>query len=145
MRQVFLNLIWVLGLLGAVLVVYHFQQIIKQDFESTYNPLTTYWFYATVPFLFGAYISLLFIKIWSFQFNKPLFLCVTIPLLFLSFYSPITYTIILNTTSTPSSFSVPIPFWLYKINSFEIVPIVAGLTFILSLFGVNQLPKKVIK
>ncbi|MGA3603088.1 hypothetical protein [Lysinibacillus agricola] len=133
-----LKLLWVIGLLALILVASHYQQVIKQDFEATYNPLNTYWFHSIVPFLFGLYSSLLFIKFWSLKIDIPLFLCVTIPLLILSFYIPVTYTIFSNIAPNPSSFSVPIPFWLFKINSFELVPIVAGLTFIVSLFGLNR-------
>jgi hypothetical protein len=136
------KLIWVVGLIGLILVGFHYEQIIKQKVEGTYNPLPLYWFYSTVPFLFGVYISLLFVKVWSFKTDLSLFLCVTVPFLIISFYSPVIYTVVFNTTTTPSSFSVPIPFWLYKINSFGIVPIVAGLTFTVSLFGVTQQLKK---
>ena len=136
--KIALKLLWVMGLLALMLIAFQYQQIIKQDFEATYNPLSTFWFHSIVPLLFGLYSSLLFIKNWSFKINIPLFLGVTCPLLILSFYSPVTYTIFLNIAPDPSSFSVPIPFWMFKINSFEIVPIVAGLTLIVSLFGANR-------
>jgi hypothetical protein len=140
--KIALKLLWVIGLLALLLVAFHYQQMIKQDFEATFNPLSTYWFHSIVPFLFGLYSSLLLIKRKTFNINLPLLLCVTCPLLILAFYSPVTYTIFLNIAPNPSSFSVPIPFWLFKLNSFEIVPIVAGLTLSVSLFGVNQQQSK---
>lgn len=130
-----LKLIWVIGLFGMVFVGFHYEQIVKHYVETTLNPLPQFWFNSTIPFLFGVYMSILFVKVWSFKINLPLFLCVTIPCLIISFYSPVIYTIVSNTTSTPSSFSVPIPFWMIKINYFGIAPIVAGLTLIVSLFG----------
>ena len=136
--KIALKLLWVMGLLAMILVAFHYQQVIKEDFEATYSPLFTYWFHSVVPFLFGLYSSLLFIKSWSLKIDIPLFLCVTFPLIILSFYSPVTYTIFSNLAPNPSSFNVPIPFWLSKISLFEIVPIVAGLTLIVSLFGVNR-------
>ncbi|MFF5399802.1 hypothetical protein ACFY5J_21035 [Peribacillus butanolivorans] len=136
----FLKLIWVVGLFGLVLIGYQLELIINQKVDETFNILPLYWFHTTVPFLFGLYISLLFVKGWSFRINPPLFLCVTVPCLIISFYSPVAYTVVSNTTSA-SSFSVPIPFWLYEINSYGIASIVAGLTFIVGLFGVTQQSK----
>ncbi|EPD53285.1 hypothetical protein HMPREF1210_01016 [Paenisporosarcina sp. HGH0030] len=52
-KEIALKLLWVIGLLALLLVAFHYQQIIKQDFEATYNPLSTYWFNSIVPFLFG--------------------------------------------------------------------------------------------
>ncbi|WHY88738.1 hypothetical protein QNH39_13260 [Neobacillus novalis] len=129
--------IWVVGLFGLLLIGYHLELTIKQKADETFNILPLFWFYATVPFLFGIYISLLFVKGWSFKFNPPLFLCVTVPCLIISFYSPVVYTIVANTTFA-SSFNGPAPFWLLKINSFGIAAIVAGLTFTVGLFGIKQ-------
>jgi hypothetical protein len=135
------KLIWVIGLFGMVLVGFHYEQIIKHYVVTTFNTLPRFWFNSTVPFLFGVYISILFVKVWSIKINLPLFLCLTIPCLIISFYSPVIYTIVSNTTSTPSSFSVPIPFWMIKINYFGIAPIVAGLTLIVGLLGDSQQSK----
>lgn len=135
------KLLWIVGLFGLILFGYHLEQIINQKANETFkNILSLFWFNATAPFIFGLYISLLFVKRWSFKFNPPLFLCVTVPCLIVSFYPPVVYTFASITTSD-SSFSANISFWFFKINSFGIAPIVAGLTFFASLFRGIQLSK----
>ncbi|MFF2448904.1 hypothetical protein ACFVSW_17575 [Neobacillus sp. NPDC058068] len=132
-----LKLLWVVGLFGLLLIGYEFQQAIQQKVDSTFKVLPLFWFHGTVPFIFGLYISLLFVKGWSFKFNPSLFLCVTVPCLIVTFYMPVVFTFVSNTPSD-SSFGADISFLMLKINSFGIAPIVAGLTFFASLFHVAQ-------
>lgn len=135
------KIIWLIGLFALVFIGYHYEQIVKENTAITFNMMAEFWFSSSVPFLFGIYFSLLFVKKWSCKVNMPLLLCISIPCLILTFYSPVVYTIVATTTSSPSSFSVPIPFWLYKVNYFGIVPIVAGFTLITGLFGATPHPR----
>ncbi|MFB5284476.1 hypothetical protein [Peribacillus sp. Hz7] len=124
-----LKLIWIVGLVGLILTGYHFEQYTQQNTNKTFNVLPLYWFYSIVPFLFGAYISLLFVKKWSFKINKPLLLCVTAPCFIISFYLPTVSTFFANATFLPNAF------WVFELNSFGIVSMVAGLTLIVGLFN----------
>ncbi len=133
--KIALKILWVLGLIGCTLISYHFEQTVKQKGEATFDFLPLYWFKSVVPILFGVYISLLFVKWRSMTINTPLLLCVSIPCLIIALYNPVIYSIVANTTSSSSSFSVPIPFWMIKINSLGIPSIVAGATFFPSFFG----------
>lgn len=128
---------WVLGLIALVVTKSYFEKSIKQFADDMISPLPEIWFNTTVPFLFALYFSLLFVKKWSFEMNAPIFLCVSVPCLILSFYAPIVYTFV-SITSTSSSYSVPIPSWMLSLNSDGIVSIVAGLTLIMALFGATQ-------
>ncbi|KQL50513.1 hypothetical protein AN964_22920 [Heyndrickxia shackletonii] len=136
-----LKLLWVVGLFGLILIVYHFELTIKQTVDETYNVLPLVWFDSIVPFLFGVYISLLFVKEWSFKINKSLLLCITLPCLIISFFIPIVFTLVSNTTFSSYFSNEPLPFWLFKLNSSRITPIVASLTLIVGLFQ-NTQPSK---
>ena len=130
-----LKLLWFVGLVVIILTSYHFEQSVQQNANKTFILSPLIWFYSTVPFLCGIYISLLFVKKWSFKMNKPLFICVTVPCLIISFYYPTVSTFFYNATFLPNVFFV------FKLNSFGIAPIVAGLALILSLFSSTELPK----
>ncbi|QCJ44796.1 hypothetical protein FAY30_24535 [Bacillus sp. S3] len=133
-----LKLLWVAGLVGFLLIVYQLERTIKQTVGETFNVLPLFWFDSMVPFLFGVYISLLFVKVWSFKINTSLLLCITLPCLIISFYSPIVFTLVSTTTFSSFFSNDPLPLWLFKINSSSIIPIVAGLTFIVGLFQTTQ-------
>ncbi|MBU8880100.1 hypothetical protein BGM26_14045 [Bacillus sp. FJAT-29790] len=126
-----LKLLWFPGLLGLLFISNHFELIVKQKVTETFIHLPLFWFYSIVPFIFGVYISLLFVKKWLFKMNKQLFLCVTVPCLIISFYFPIVATFFSN---------APIPFvyWIINPTSTGIASIVAGLTFMLAFFGADQ-------
>ncbi|MBA9025555.1 hypothetical protein [Peribacillus huizhouensis] len=127
-----LKLFWVVGLLGLLFMGFHFEQSLQQKASETYHILPLFWFYSIAPFLLGAYISLLFIQKWLFKMNKPLILCVSVPCLIISFYSPIV------TTFFPNATFLPNVFWTFELSFFGITPMVAGLTLIVGLFGVTQ-------
>ena len=127
--------LWTVGLFGLLLIGAKLEIIIKQYFDTSFKILPLLWFQATAPLLLGIYTSLLFVKIKSFNLQLPLLLCVTLPCLLISFYMPITYTIISTMTSSPGNFSGLIPFWMMTINSFGVVPVIAGLTLVMGLFG----------
>lgn len=126
-----MKLLWFAGLLGLLYISNYFELIVKQKVNATFITLPLIWFYSIVPFIFGVYISLLFVKKWLFIMKKQLFLCVTVPCLIISFYYPIAATFFPN---------APFPFvyWIINPNSAGIASLVAGLTFILAFFGVNQ-------
>ncbi|WP_342511662.1 hypothetical protein MKY34_14190 [Sporosarcina sp. FSL K6-1522] len=129
------RLLWTAGLFGLLLIGVKLEIMIKQSFEISFTVLPLFWFQAIAPLLLGVYTSLLFVTIKSFRLQLPLLLCVTLPCLLISFYMPIAFMIVSAMSSSPENFSVPIPFWMLTINSFGIVPVVAGLTLVMSLFG----------
>ncbi|MGE8205898.1 hypothetical protein ACQKP0_15190 [Heyndrickxia sp. NPDC080065] len=131
------KLIWVVGLIGLLIIGHYFEQIIKQNIQASFNFLPQIWFNTTLPFLFGVYISILLVKSWSIKVNIPLFLCVTVPCLLISFYTPFVYTLAFTTTVS-SFFNIPVLVWLLDINSYGIASIVAGLTLSMSLFGADR-------
>lgn len=127
-----LKLFWVVGLLGLLFMSYHLEQSLQQKASETYHILPLFWFYSTAPFLLGVYLSLLFVKKWLFRMNKPLFLCVTVPCLIISFYLPTVTTFFSNLTFLPNVL------WPLELSIFGIIPMVAGLTLIVGLFEVTQ-------
>ncbi|QFG00195.1 hypothetical protein PB01_16015 [Psychrobacillus glaciei] len=107
----------------------------KNHVSTTFYMLPMLWFNAIATFIFEIYISFLFIKFWSVRWNWSLILCVTIPCFIVACYSPVIDTIVQSTTSDLNSFSVPIPFWMMKINSLRIPSIVAGITLMVGMLG----------
>lgn len=135
------KLIWVVGLIVLVLLCYHWEQMLKQQVQTTYDVLPLFWFNSFAPFFIGMYTAPLFIKRWSFTLNTPLILCVTAPCLIFSFYDPMISTLTAKGVFLPSFFSADLTFWLLSINSYGIVPLVAGCTLIYGLFGVASKSK----
>ncbi|MFO1443000.1 hypothetical protein KDN24_07185 [Bacillus sp. Bva_UNVM-123] len=136
-----LKLLWVVGLFGLIIIDYHIEQTVKQTVDRTFNTLPLIWFNSIEPFLFGVYISLLFLKGRSFKINKSLLLCVTLPCLFISLYIPIVSTIASNATFSSYLSNEPPPLWLFKLTISGITPIVAGLTLFVGLFQTTQTSK----
>lgn len=130
-----LKLLWFVGLVVIILTSYHFEQLIQQYANKNFTLSPLLWFHSTVSFLCGIYISLLFVKKWSFKMNKPLFICVTVPCFIISFYYPTVSTFFANAKFFTNAF------WVFKLNSFGIAPIVAGLSLIVSLFSSTELSK----
>ncbi|WP_167578616.1 hypothetical protein [Jeotgalibacillus proteolyticus] len=115
-----------LGLMALAFISYYFEQSIRLRAEETYEAAPLYWFNALLPFVFGLYISFLFVRIKSISLNVPILLFVTIPCLFLSFYSPVS-------VSYPVSWTVPS--WLLELNTFGMLSLVGGLSLMVGLFG----------
>jgi hypothetical protein len=136
------KLLWIVGLFAIVIISSQLEQSIKQHVATNYKMLPLFWFYSVVPVVFGVYVALLFVRIRSIKLNFPLILCVTIPCLLGAFYSPVIFTIVQNNTSTPDSYTMPIPIWMYSTNAIGILSVVAGLTLIVGLFGGNEQSKK---
>ncbi|MFF2754903.1 hypothetical protein ACFVR1_14270 [Psychrobacillus sp. NPDC058041] len=128
------KLLWVVGLIALVLISYHLENKVRNHVAITFQPLSIFWFMPTAYFVFGIYISLVLVRDWTFKWNWPLVVCVTIPLLIIAFYSPVIYTIV-QSISSDNNFSLPIPFWMMKINSLGIPSIVAGITLMVGMMG----------
>ncbi|WP_391203914.1 hypothetical protein [Psychrobacillus sp. L4] len=132
------KLLWGVGLIVLLFIIYHLELKVRNHVAITFQPLPIFWFLPTAYFVFGIYISFIFVKVWSVKWNWPLIVCVTIPFLILAFYSPVIYTIIQSTSSDSNSFSVPIPYWIMNINSLGIPSIVAGITLMVGMFGKRE-------
>jgi len=131
------RVMWLLGLIAMVLIGYDLEESVLKIESSNFNHLTPFWFFSVAPAFFGIYLSLLFIKKWSVKINEPLLICVSVPCLILTFYSPVVYTIVSMTTSS-TTFSVPIPFWLLKINHSGMISLVGGFSLFMALFGFDR-------
>ncbi|MGG1662384.1 hypothetical protein [Brevibacillus sp. NRS-1366] len=125
--------IWFVGLVVLAYLAFDCGYMIKEHVASTYDSTPFVWFSAGSAFLFGMYLSLLFVKRWSFQVNLPLLLCVCIPCLLLTAYYPIVYTFDLS-----FPFDILIAPWLWKVIDNDIVSIVAGFTLLMGLFGATE-------
>lgn len=134
--------LWVVGLFILVIFSSQLEQSVKKYVETNFNMSPLFWLYSIVPIVFGVYIALLFVKIRSVKLNPSLIVCVTIPCLFIALYGPIISTIVQNTASTPDSYTVAIPLWMYNTNAIGILSVVAGLTLIVGLFGGKEQSKR---
>lgn len=128
------KLLWLAGLFALIISSSSLGWNIQKKVDDTFMIEPLFWFDTITPFVFGLYVSLLFVKGWTFKIHKPLFLCVTIPCLILSLYVPGVFTFY------PSVENVPDPYWLLSRDGFRIIPIVAGLTLFTSLFGEKRMP-----
>jgi hypothetical protein len=128
------KLLWGVGLIVLLLISYHLENKVRNHVAITFQSLPIFWFIPTAYFVFGIYISLVLDRDWTVKWNWPLIVCVTLPFLIFAFYSPVIYTIV-QSTSSDNNFSVPIPFWMMKINSLGIPSIVAGITLMVGMLG----------
>ncbi|MDW0110061.1 hypothetical protein [Sporosarcina aquimarina] len=115
------KLIWVIGLFFLSIASFD----ILNHFKNSSHINTTSWASSIILFLWGIYLSLVFIKKWSIKINVPLLICVFIPS-FLFSLIPLLTSIL--------SISIPIGMLFLKIFSSNLIEIVAGLTFMLSIF-----------
>ncbi|TQR07517.1 hypothetical protein [Psychrobacillus soli] len=134
------KLLWTVGLIALLIISYKLELKAKNQMATTFNMLPVIWFQLIAGFVLGIYLSLLFIKEWLVKWNWPLIICVTIPLLIISIYSPIAITIVQNMVQDPNNYSVPLPHWLLRINTYGIPAIVAGLTLMVGLFSKTTRP-----
>lgn len=130
-----MKLLWGVGLFVLIFSSSTLGLSVQKKAETTFINEPLFWFDSMVPVVFGLYLSLLFVKRWTVKVHKPLFLCVTIPCLILTLYVPSVYTF--SFSPSVEDF-LPNPFWLLSKDSFRIIPIVAGLTLLPSLFGVKR-------
>jgi hypothetical protein len=134
-KPYFLKIIWLIGFIILVVGSSDFKNHIQQTGKETFNMIPVLWSIPFISIVVGCYISILFVKRWTFKLNLPLLLCVSLPCILLAF----AYSILATFTSFGS---VPIlvvssnlSFLLVKIFSADVVGIVAGLTLILSILN----------
>ncbi|MFJ7730806.1 hypothetical protein ACIQXF_02815 [Lysinibacillus sp. NPDC097231] len=119
------KLIWVIGLFLLTIISYDIKYQIKVI--SATNIVPVFWANFIILFMWGVYLSLIFIKKWTIKINLPLLICVFIPCFLFSLYVPL---------ATFLPLSLPIGgIWFNKALSSNFIGIVAGLTFMLSIFN----------
>ncbi|MFF2755633.1 hypothetical protein ACFVR1_18125, partial [Psychrobacillus sp. NPDC058041] len=84
------KLIWVIGLFLLTILSYDTKNQIKDSF--TFHSDMIYWTRFIILFIWGIYLSLIFIKKWSFKINLPLLICVFIPCFLFSLIMPLSAT-----------------------------------------------------
>ncbi len=126
----FWKIIWVVGLIILSNLSIYFDNYAKQIANDTFTFIPLLWTYSIISLIFGIYVSLIFVKKWSFKINHSLLWCVSIPCLLISFCYPI-ISILGSIEGVSFSF---IPNWLIRITSLEVFGIIAGMTLTLSIF-----------
>lgn len=106
--------------------------------SETFSVNAIVWYHLIASILFGFYLSLLFVKKWSFTFNPSLFWCVTIAGMLLLFSYPI-LTTFASFDSLPEILNnIRLPFWLLQMSATNLLGIVVGMTLILSCFSAQS-------
>src|SRR3954471_22546593 len=131
----FLKILWFVGLIILAIISFNYENQIQQTASETYNFIPVIWSKLFISIIFGLYISLVFVKKWSFSINPSLLWCVAIPCIILSFAFPIFVTLSSVDYLPEIITSSPISSGLQKIYSTNVFGIIAGLTIILSLFN----------
>lgn len=119
------KLAWVVGLFLLTIISFDIQKQIDSYSNSMFSLKPSYSAHILIHFMWGVYLSLLFIKKWTIRINLPLFLCVFLPCFLFSLILPVSM-------FTPISF--PGGVWFIKVASSGLIEIVAGLTLLLSIF-----------
>ncbi len=121
------KLIWVIGLFLLTIISYDIKYQIKVISATTYSIVPVFWANFIILFMWGVYLSLIFIKKWTIKINLPLLICVFLPCFLFSLYVPL---------ATFLPLSLPIGgIWFNKAVSSNLIEMVAGLTFMLSIFN----------
>ncbi|MEK5333164.1 MULTISPECIES: hypothetical protein [unclassified Lysinibacillus] len=121
------KLFWVIGLFLLTIISYEIKNEIKVMSDSTFSIAPVFWTNFITLFMWGVYLSLLFIKKWTININLPLLICVFTPCFLISIFLPI---------ATILPLALPIGgVWFSKVISSYFIEIVAGLTFMLSIFN----------
>ncbi|MDM5349629.1 hypothetical protein QUF65_01845 [Lysinibacillus sphaericus] len=121
------KLIWVIGLFLLTIISYDIKYQIKVISATTYSIVPVFLANFITLFMWGVYLSLIFIKKWTIKINLPLLICVFIPCFLFSLYVPL---------ATFLPLTLPIGgIWFNKAISSNFIGIVAGLTFMLSIFN----------
>ena len=135
MSLYFRQIVWIIGLIVLVSLSLNVEDYLKQVAGETYNPFPLYWYSSLDSFIFGIYISLIFLNKWSFNVNTTLLCFVFIPSLLITFCFPIL--VMLNGWGVSIAY---IPYWLIRVSQVEVFGIIAGVTLILGVFT-NQLQR----
>ncbi|WP_397538275.1 hypothetical protein [Rummeliibacillus pycnus] len=131
----FWKILWVVGLVLLVNISFNYENQIQQTARETYSLIPVIWSKLFISIIFGLYISLVFVKKWSFNINPSLFWCVAIPSILLSFAFPILATLSSLKSLPEYIASSSISFWLINVSSSDVFGIIAGLSIILSFFN----------
>ena len=134
----FLKILWVVGLNILAIISFNYENQIQQTASETFNFIPVIWSKLIISIIFGLYISLVFVKKWSFSINPSLLWCVAIPCILLSFSFPIFATLSSADYLPELITSSPIFSGIQKIYSTDVFGIIAGLTIILSLFNAQS-------
>ena len=134
--QYVLKLLWFVGLMLLLFVALHIETIVKRHVDATLNETPLFWSLTCVPFFLGLYLGLLFMRP-KLSVNLSFLLCIFLPAFIISFYPPIAYTIA-SMNSHNGSFTVPIRSWMMALISNGLVPVLAGTTLMVGLFGVRK-------
>ena len=129
----FWKILWFIGLIILANINFNIMSQAKEYSNSTFNSLPQLWVNSLIPFIFGLYISLIFVKKWKFNITGSLLWCVSIPSIIISFGSPILVTFSLHAI-LPEKLAISILFWFMDMSTFDVFGIIAGLTLILSFF-----------
>ena len=123
-----MKILWVVGLILLAIISFNYENQLQQNASETYNMIPVIWSKLFISILFGLYISLLFVKKWSFNINSSLLWCVALPSIILSFAFPLLVTLSSADYLPEIITSSPISSGLQKIYSTNIFGIIAGLT-----------------
>lgn len=120
------KLSWVVGLFLLVIISFDIENQINSYSVSTFDIIPKIWANFFIHIIWGIYLSLIFIKKWTFQVNLPLLICVFLPCILFSLNFPI---------SALTSLYIPLGGWTIKVITSGLIEIVAGLTLMLSIFN----------
>ncbi|KGR79023.1 hypothetical protein [Ureibacillus manganicus] len=120
------KLAWVVGLFLLIIIGFDIEKQIQSYSASTFNIAPNIWGFFIIHFIWGIYLSLILIKKWTFQINLPLLICVFLPCVLFSLILPI---------SAITSMHFPFGVWFLNVIPSGVIEIVAGLTFMLSIFN----------
>ena len=135
----FWKILWIIGLIVLARLSFSYEIQIKQSANETFSLIPFIRFKLLVSIVFGLYLSLIFVKKWTFNINPSLLWCISIPSLLLSFTYPITATLTSFKNLPEVIANSSILYWLIIVtSSSNIFGIVAGLSLILSLFSESR-------
>ena len=120
------KLSWVVGLFLLVIISFDIENQIDSYSSSTFDIIPKIWANFFIHFIWGIYLSLIFIKKWNFQVNLPLLVCVFVPCILFSLSFPI---------SALTSLHITLGGWTIKVITSGLIEIVAGLSLMLSIFN----------
>lgn len=119
------KLAWVVGLFLLVMISFDIENQIDSYSNANYDIIPKIWANFFIHFIWGLYLSLIFIKEWNFKVNRPLLICVFLPCILFSLNFPM---------SVLTSLYIPLGNWTIKVITSGLIEIVAGLTLMLSIF-----------
>ena len=129
-----LKILWVVGLIVLAIISYDYEIQISQTASETFNFIPVFWSKPVISILFGLYISLIFVKRWSFRINPSLLWGIAIPCILLTFAFPILVSLSSAGYLSETIASSPIASSLPKVYASNVFGLIAGLSIILSLF-----------